>query len=67
MNAQQLRGFGLIACGALKHPLDEFLFELLNSLAEENPAVDHLGYETFQLILHNGTLRAEVSPLGSAG
>ncbi len=42
VNAEEVRGAGLIAVNAVQHALDEAFFELSDSLIEENPAFHHL-------------------------
>jgi hypothetical protein len=55
VNAQNFRRARLIAVGAFKDALDETFFEFGDSLIEKDAALDHQGYQAFQLISH-GTL-----------
>ena len=47
MNAEDFRGAGLVAIGAVEDALDETLFKFSNGLVEEDAALDHLQYQTF--------------------
>ena len=57
MNAQNSCGLGLVAAGAVQDALDETLFEFAYGFVKQNPALDHLIDEPFQLIFHDDTLR----------
>jgi hypothetical protein len=57
VNAKNSRGAGLVAVGAVQNALDETLFEFANGFVKQDPALDHLIDEPFQLIFHDGTLR----------
>src|SRR6266849_5181303 len=58
VNSKNLGGTGLVAVGAVQDALDETLFEFAYCLVKQNPALDHLIDEPFQLIFHDGTLRS---------
>jgi hypothetical protein len=53
VNAEDLRGAGLIAAGAIHDALDEFLLELGDCFFEQNAPIHHLGNQGFQLIFQN--------------
>jgi hypothetical protein len=55
--AEDMRGAGLVAVGAIQNTLNEALFEFPHSFVEEDAAFHHLADKSFQLILHVGTLQ----------
>jgi hypothetical protein len=57
VNAEDLRGAGLVAVGALQDALDETLLELAHGLIEQDAPVHHLCDKPFELIFHDRTLR----------
>jgi len=57
MNAENFGCLGLVAVGAVQNTLDEALLELADGFVEQNPPLDHLIDEPFQLVFHDGTLR----------
>jgi len=57
VNAQQFRGTGLIAVGALQNTLDESFLKFTNGFVEQNAPLHHLSHKAFQLISHVCTLR----------
>jgi hypothetical protein len=60
VNAQELRGAGLVAVCAVQHALNEPFFELSYRLVEVDSPLYHLIDEPFQLIFHDDTLRWNV-------
>jgi len=52
MDAEVFRRSGEVAAVALQDPRDELLLELPLRLGEQDPPVDHLGDQSFQLLLH---------------
>ncbi len=57
MDAEDPRGAGLVAVGAVEHPLDEFLLEFVDRFVKQNPAFHHLANQAFELLFHWRTLR----------
>ena len=57
VNAKNSGGARLVAAGAVQDALDETFFEFANGFVKQNPALDHLVDEPFQLIFHDDTLR----------
>jgi hypothetical protein len=57
VNAQDLRGAGLIALGAIHYALNELLLEFRDGFSEQNAALHHLANQGFQLIFQNSFLR----------
>jgi hypothetical protein len=56
VNAEHLRGTGLIPIGTVEDALNESFFEFADGLVEEDAAFHHLNDEPFQLIFHDRTL-----------
>jgi hypothetical protein len=56
VDSQDFCGARLVAIGAVEDALDEALFEFTDGLVKEDAALDHLQYQTFQLISHSITL-----------
>jgi hypothetical protein len=57
MNPQNLRRAALVAMRPVQHALDETLLEFADRFVEQNSAIYHLRYQSFQLVSHNRTLR----------
>jgi len=57
VNAEGLRGAGLISVVALKDALDETFLEFFDGFFEQDAALHHLGYQAVQLVSHVRTLR----------
>ena len=57
MNPENSGGAGLVAVGAVQDALYKTLLEFAYGFVKQNPALDHLIDEPFQLIFHDGTLR----------
>ena len=58
--SEEPSGARLIAMKTFQHPLDKFLFKFVYRFIEMDPAVHHLAYQRFQLLLHRSTLRTKV-------
>ena len=53
VDTKNLGCLGLISSGSCKGRLNEFLFELIQSFIQINPAFDHLCNQRLQLLVHN--------------
>ena len=63
MDAESLRGAGLIAVGALQYAPDKTFFEFPDGFVKQDAAFDHLSDEPIQLIFHDRTLHILSSSL----
>lgn len=63
MDAEDLRGAGLVAIGALQDAPYKTLFEFPDGFVKQNAAFDHLSDEPIQLIFHDRTLHILSSSL----
>jgi hypothetical protein len=62
VDAQNLCGARLISVSALKRSLDELFFEFEDGFFKENAPLHHHGYQGFELIFHDRTLRETTAP-----
>ena len=53
VDTKELGRLGLISTGFGEGVLNEFLFELIQSFIQINPAFDHLCNQRLQLLVHN--------------
>ena len=58
VNAEGLRGAGLISVVALKNALNETFLEFSDRFFEQDAALHHLRYQAVQLVSHVRTLRS---------
>jgi len=57
VHAEQARRPRLISFGTVQDALDKSLLKLVDGFVKQDPALDHLSNQNFQLIFHSRTLR----------
>ena len=61
VDTEEFGGARLVAAGALEGAANESLFEFGDGIAKADAAVNQVANQRFQLIFHDGTLRARLT------